>query len=144
MNQDFDYREVPHGFAHCFRGECPKSPNCLRHTAATHSSEGEPYLSIVNPAHLPTDTSNCSFYRKDEKIRVAWGVKRLFDNMTQRQACDIRQTLVAHFEKNEYYRVYRKEHYLTPQEQAYILRVFQRHGIQEEPAYEYYSEVYLW
>ncbi len=144
MDTSFDYREVPYGFPHCFRGECPQSKHCLRHIAATHSAAGEQHLTIVNPARLPEDTSPCSFYCKSERIRVAWGVKNLFYKLPLQQAKDIKATLLAHYGKTQYYRYYRKEHYLTDKEQTYIRRIFQHYGIQEEPAYEYYTEVYRW
>lgn len=144
MNPEFDYREVPYGFPHCFRGECPQSSKCLRHIAATHSSAGESYLTIVNPAQLPEGTSPCSFYCKGEKTRVAWGVKNMFDQLPLQQATQIKQTLLSHYGKTQYYRIYRKEYSLSVKEQDYIRRVFRQYGIQDEPAYEYYTEVYQW
>ncbi len=144
MTSSFDYREVPNGFAHCFRSECSRSQQCLRHMAATHSAAGDSYLTIVNPAQLPEDASTCSFYRKIQKTRVAWGVKHLFDKMTCHQTYSIKQTLISQYGRTHYYRIYRKERYLEVWEQDYIRRLFQRFGIQEEPAYEYYTEVYKW
>lgn len=144
MNSHFNYQEVPHGFSLCFRGECPKSENCLRHIAATHSATGGPYISIINPAHLPEDTSACTFYHTDQKVRVAWGVKDMFNKLPYEQACSIKQALVSYYGRSHYYRVYRKERYLTTKDQAYIRHVFRRYNILEEPTYEYYTEVYQW
>ncbi len=144
MDVVFNYREVPYGFAHCFRGECPQCEHCLRHMAATHSSNGESCLTIVNPAHLPEPDTPCRFYIKGEKIRVAWGIKDLYEKLPMRQARAVRDSILARYGKTHYYRIYRKECHLLPKEQEYIAQLFRRYGIPDEPAFEYYTEVYPW
>ena len=43
-----------------------------------------------------------------------------------------------------YYRFYRKEKYLSPEQQEYIRRIFRQKGITEEPAFDSYTEEYKW
>jgi len=144
MNEEFDYRSVPFGFAHCFNHDCPRTEHCLRHIAAAHITIGCPTLSIVNPAHIPATISACPFFCSDTKIHVAWGVKNMFNKLPYEDAYRIKQTIISHYGKTMYYRFYRKERYIDPEQQAYFRRVFRNHGIKEEPAYEYYTDVYQW
>lgn len=144
MNTDFDYQAVPQGFAHCFNGDCSKADTCLRRLAAQHCTSDKPYITIVSPASIPADTSQCSYFLPIQKVRVAWGVKNLFDNVPFNLAADMRHQIVAYFGKTYYYRVYRKERFITPEAQRYINHVFIQNGIAETPRFESYSEVYKW
>ena len=52
--------------------------------------------------------------------------------------------IINHFGRNEYYRIYRKEHGLSPESQNYIRQVFRSKGFTEEPAFDSYTEEYQW
>lgn len=52
--------------------------------------------------------------------------------------------MLSHFGRGLYYRFYRKEKYLSPEQQEYIRRIFRQKGITEEPAFESYTEEYKW
>ena len=50
----------------------------------------------------------------------------------------------GHYGKTGYYRLYRGERGLMPKDQAYIKQLFRNKGIKEEPAYQRYTEEYIW
>ncbi|MDO4755189.1 MAG: DUF6078 family protein [Parabacteroides sp.] len=144
MENTIDYLSVPHGFAHCFNHSCPKADQCLRALAAKQSASGNSFICIVNPAFYPSEGEVCSFYKKNEKVRMAWGITHLFDEVPYRKACELRKRLISHFNKSHYYRIYRKELPLTPTEQQYILRLFEQEGITKIPTFEFYTEECNW
>ena len=56
----------------------------------------------------------------------------------------LKNRLIAHFGRGKYYRFYREESYLSPDDQAYIRSIFRQYNIQGEPAFDSYSEEYSW
>ena len=142
MENKFDYQSVPYGFAHCFHSQCIHKEECLHHLAAINCTSQYPTLSIINPNRIPRDTTDCPYFRKAQKYRVAWGIRHLLDNVPHKCAAPMRNQLVGHFGKTTYYRFYRQEQGLFPKAQAYIRQVFKQYGIAEEPKFERYSEEY--
>ena len=120
MKTDFDYQAVPQGFIHCFKDDCSRSDTCLRRLAARHCTADK------------------------QKIRVAWGVRNLFDDVPLSLAADMRRQIVSYFGKTHYYRIYRKERFITPEGQRYIRHIFTQNGITDALQFESYSEVYKW
>lgn len=135
---------APYTFARCFNAQCSKAEKCLRRMAALYDTNSYPFISIVNPDCLPADTCNCPHFRDAEKIHVAWGLKNLFDRIPYVDAISLRSQLLGHYGKTTYYRFYRGEHYLSPNEQNYIRRLFRQKGITDEPAFERYTDEYKW
>lgn len=137
-------KPVPFNYARCLNEQCPKASGCLRHVATLHTTRENSFISIVNPNCIPTDGTACPYFEKAEKLHVAWGIKHLLDNIPYKKLASVKDPLVAHFGKTLYYRFYREERYLTPNDQAYIRQVFRQKGITEEPVYSSYSDEYNW
>ena len=134
MKTDFDYQAVPQGFIHCFKNDCSRSDTCLRRLAARHCTADKPLITILSPAAVPADSSQCSYFLPIQKIRVAWGVRNLFDDVPLSLAADMRHQIVS----------YRKERFITPEGQRYIRHIFTQNGITDALQFESYSEVYKW
>jgi len=77
-------------------------------------------------------------------VRVAWGIKHLLDDVPYKSLQPLKNQLIAYFGRGKYYRFYRKECSLSPEDQKYIRQTFRQHGIKKEPAFETYSEEYRW
>lgn len=144
MKDEFNYKSVPFNFAHCFQSQCLKAAHCLRNIAAQHVTNDSPFISIVNPACIPTDAEACSFFQSSQKIQVAWGIAHLLDHVPHKEATGLKSLLIGHFGRSKYYRLYRKENPLTPEDQAYIQRLFRQRGIQEALSFDSYSKEYNW
>lgn len=140
MENIFNYQSVPRHYAHCFNRQCVRSRECLRHLVATNSTAQQDVLTVVNPNRIPSDTSTCPYFRAIEIVRLAWGVKYIFDDVPHKAAKAMRKQIIAHFGKATYYRFYRRERALTPEDQQYIHRVFKQHGIIHEPRFETYTD----
>lgn len=144
MNENFNYEAVPYQYTHCLNEKCPKGEKCLRRLVALHSTDQYPTLSIVNPKCIPGDGSACTFYKPIQKIRVAWGIKHLLDRVPHQDAETLKSQMLGHFGRGMYYRFYRKEKFLSPEQQEYIRRIFRQKGITDEPAFDSYTEEYNW
>ena len=66
------------------------------------------------------------------------------DNVPHKDAEQLKSLMLSHFGRGMYYRFYRKEKYLSPEQQEYIRRIFRQKGITEEPAFDSYTEEYEW
>lgn len=144
MKTQTNNRQAPYNFARCLNNQCPKEGECLRRIAARHDTVENPFIHVVNPMCIPADTGQCPFFRSAEKIHVAWGIKYLLDNVPHQSAQAMKKRIIARFGRTKYYRFYRKEYYLTPEDQEYICRLFREKGIREAPVFEAYSEEYRW
>ena len=122
MEDEFNYQAVPYGYTHCFNACCPKGEKCLHRLVAVHSTNQYPTLSVVNPNCIPEDAKACPFYKSIRKIRVAWGVRALLDDVPLKDAVSIKDRLLQHFGRSLYYRFYRKEYSIDQEQQVYISR----------------------
>lgn len=71
------YDNAPRGYTLCLSAGCASADHCLRQLAARHLSRAPMSVSVANP--LLTDTKGegaCQFFRKAEKVRVAYGFKQ--------------------------------------------------------------------
>lgn len=137
-------KPAPFNYARCYNEQCPRATGCLRHVATLHTTNKDTFISIVNPSCIPADTTACPYFETAEKIHVAWGVSHLLDDIPYKDIASIKSQLVGYFGKTLYYRFYREERYLTPEDQAYVRQVFRRKGITKEPRYNSYSDEYNW
>ncbi|WP_293667408.1 DUF6078 family protein [uncultured Parabacteroides sp.] len=144
MENDFDYKLVPYDFAHCFNTQCPKAGSCLRSLAGEESKSGDRFITIVNPAYYPSGEDECPFFKPCQKVRMAWGISHLLDNVPLKEATGLRQQMIAHFNKSLYYRFYRKEYALSPRDQHFIRQLFKQRGIVGEPVFDSYTEAFDW
>lgn len=144
MEDEFNYEAVPYGYTHCFNAHCPKGKKCLYHLVALHSTNRYPTLSVINPNCIPEDAAACPFFHPIRKIRVAWGIRHLLDNVPHKDAETLKGFMLSHFGRGMYYRFYRKEKFVAPEHQEYIRRIFRQKGITEEPMFDSYTEEYEW
>lgn len=134
----------PTDYPRCLHAQCPKAAECLHQLAAQQDTGDRAFITVVNPKAIPADADACPHFKSARKVRLAWGVKNLFDTLPQKQAKIIKAEILQHFGRTKYYRIYRHETYMEPGEQEYIRKTFLRHGIQESPAFEEYTEGYVW
>lgn len=144
MEDEFNYQAVPYGYTHCFNTHCPKGEKCLRHLVAMHSTNQYPTLSVVNPNCIPEDANSCPSFHPIRKIRVAWGIKHLLDNVPHKDADSLKRMMLSHFGRGLYYRFYREEKFIAPEQQEYIQRIFRQKGITDQPIFDSYTEEFEW
>ncbi len=52
--------------------------------------------------------------------------------------------IIAHLGKTHHCRMQSKEYSVGPDEQEYLRRVFRKHHVEEEPAFECHTDEYQW
>lgn len=133
-----------YNYARCFNSQCAKADNCLHRLAALHDTTEYPTVWSINPLCIPADSNQCPYFQSSKKVRMAWGINHLLDEVPHKNLQPLKSQLIAHFGRNKYYRFYREECYLTPEDQDYIRKAFRQHNIPTEPAFNSYSEEYQW
>ena len=136
--------KVPFGFARCYQERCPLKENCLRYYAAQHEESEANSVLIVNPRRIPEDASKCAHFKSLKKVRIAWGVKHLYDEVPAKQLHALKSSIIAAIGRTRYYRCYRMELGLVPGEQQFIAETFRRYGLTTKPIYDHYTEEYDW
>ena len=136
--------KVPNNYTLCIKGDCPKAANCLRHvTVAMMPAEVERW-SIVSPAYLAQMEGECPMYRSAEKVQYARGFVRMMSELTVKQAHAVKEGIIATFGMAMYYRMRKGTRLITPAEQETIYNQLEQQGITERPAFDAYTEDYLW
>ena len=135
---------APKDFARCLNATCPRSQNCLRRTAALQDTDEHLFLKVVNPLRYPKEGEECELFRSTDKVRMAWGVTHLLDNVPYKEGSLLRNMIINHLGRSQYYRCFRKERPFSPQDQQTIRLLFRQRGISEEPSFDYYTNEFNW
>lgn len=128
----------------CQNSACAHAGDCLRYCCFQELTDEAVSIRVLNPLRYPQGEGACDQYRTTEKIRVAWGIKDIFRGLPYESARYIKQDLLSHFGRTKYYRFYREELPLLPADQKATRAIFRWHGVETEPAYTRFSEVFDW
>ena len=136
--------KVPNNYTLCIKGDCPKASNCLRHVAVAMMPAEVQRWNIVSPAFLAQMEGECPMYRSAEKVQYARGFVRMMSAMTVHQAHAVKDSIIAAFGMAMYYRMRKGTRLITPTEQETIYNLLEQQGITGRPAFDAYTEDYLW
>ena len=142
MEKAFNYQDLPYDFAHCLNSGCVRADQCLRRKMALLLPNERETVMIVNHQRFSPTGEDCSFFKKDEKRVFAKGFSTMLNLLPQEKAIQIRKLLTAHFGKSLYYRFYRKECLISPEQQAFFKQAFLSQNIQEPPVFDEQIERY--
>ena len=90
MEKQPQFPFAPKDFARCLNATCPRSQNCLRRTAALQDTDEHLFLKVVNPLRYPKEGEECELFRSTDKVRMAWGVTHLLDNVPYKEGSLLR------------------------------------------------------
>lgn len=124
MEKQPQFPFAPKDFARCLNATCPRSQNCLRRTAALQDTDEHLFLKVVNPLRYPKEGEECELFRSTDKVRMAWGVTHLLDNVPYKEGSLLRNMIINHLGRSQYYRCFRKERPFAPQDQQTIRMLF--------------------
>ncbi len=136
--------KVPTNYILCTKSDCPKSANCLRHTAVSMMPAEVQTWHIVSPAYLAQTEGECPMYRSAEKVMYARGFIRMMSALTVKQAHAVKDGIIATFGIAMYYRMRKGTRLINPAEQEKIYELLNQQGVTERPAFDAYTEDYLW
>ena len=123
MEKQPQFPFAPKDFARCLNATCPRSQNCLRRTAALQDTDEHLFLKVVNPLRYPKEGEECELFRSTDKVRMAWGVTHLLDNVPYKEGSLLRNMIIN---------------------QQTIRMLFRQRGISEEPSFDYYTNEFNW
>lgn len=137
-----DFNKIPDWWPLCPGFDCPQKETCLRHVAYTQAPQGVTRWTCVLPQALTDGT--CSYYRKDERVLMARGFSKLFDQLHSRDLRhDIRIALTDYFNsKGSYYRYRNGEQLLSPEQQQEVRRIVSQKGFDDDFDFDEYIECF--
>ena len=141
--ENFDFNDVPSGWAVCAGTDCPKAAECLRHLAYLHiPHEKTTTMCVMSWAQAE---GKCLCYVPIEKVMLARGLNGLFRRLKSRDARhDLRIDLTKHLGSNgSFYRYKNGERWMTPDIQEWILQQLQTYGVELEKPFDEYKESYF-
>ena len=136
--------KVPTNYTLCIKRDCPKAAMCLRYKATLMIPADVMKWSILSPAYLAQMEGECPHYRSAEKVQYARGFVRMMSAFTVKQAHALKDSIIATFGMAMYYRMRKGTRLITPAEQETIYKLLEQQGITERPAFDAYTEDYLW
>ncbi len=134
----------PASYMVCMNSTCAKAETCLRHRGFREISPETVSVRVLSPLRYPQGDDACAYYNSAAKVRVAWGIRGLLDNVPHNRVTAVRNALRAYFGRNKYYRIFRGELPLLPAEQDAIRDIFRENGIETSPAYDRFTEETCW
>jgi hypothetical protein len=138
---ELEYDEIPSGWPVCFLNGCPLQGECLRHKAGLTLPPTALQTLAVTPAARKED--GCPMFFPIQTVRVALGFTRIFKEVKQRHAPEMRARLARYLGGNgTYYRYRRGERPLMPGQQQWIKDLFSSYGYTEEVAFDAYRDVF--
>ena len=136
--------KVPTNYTLCIKRDCPKAETCLHHVATQMMPAEMQKWSILSPAYLAQIAGECPHYRSAEKVQYARGFVRMMSAFTVKHAHALKDSIIATFGMAMYYRMRKGTRLITPAEQETIYKLLEQQGITERPAFDTYTEDYLW
>ena len=139
LKEDFDFRNVPNGWALCFNENCKMKDACLRYMAAQFAPADMTTATCVTPHALHGD--ECKKFVAERYDTEAWGMSRLFDGVQHDHFTQLRDALYSMLGRRNYYRYNNGERVLSVKQQQQIADLFKRYGYQDAPTYDHYVKV---
>jgi hypothetical protein len=120
------YETMPEHYLLCFNDKCPLADSCLHRLAEQSGQQKDDLVWAVNPNR--NSEENCKYYQENKVVSMAYGMTDSFHDVKADDIANLRNTLISHFGRGSYYLRRNGKRPITPEEQRYIARVFQRFG----------------
>lgn len=133
------YENIPSWWQLCFLQDCGRKTQCLRHLAGKSIPDTLLSAPSVTPAVLKH--AECPMFREVEVVRAAVGFSRIFSEVKQRHAPEMREKLSRYLGGNgTYYRYLHGIRTLMPEQQQWIRTLFANYGYGDEVEFDDYQE----
>ena len=140
-NKDFDFNNVPRGYALCFSTDCPLRSTCMRHLAGENVPADMTIGTAVFP-HARHDDA-CEHYREVRLIRCARGFSDILADMRRSDYTAMRHRLVDYLgHGGSFYRFRSGERLLTPEQQEWMRQLMRDFGYDDNIQFNGYVTTY--
>ena len=99
----------PEQYKLCSNSACKNSENCLRQLCYRQITENDIGIYVLNPLLFPGENEECPYFKTDKKIKLAWGIKNILDDIPNKKASEIKKELLIKYGRTKYYQFYRCE-----------------------------------
>lgn len=140
IKESFDFSCVPPIWQLCFCEGCPQHEECLRFLAGQHV----PDTMAWGPAIYPSAYRNgsCKYFKEIRMIKAAYGFDTLFKEVKQKHHSVLRNQIKRYLGGHgTYYRYHSGKRLLTPEQQQWILDLFNEYGYTDGLAFDAYRDV---
>lgn len=145
MNEVINLSEMPKLFNLCNQTECPCAGTCLRQILYPEiAGREQPLLDMINPVWAAKQKKPCKYYLKNEKVRRARGFKCTTRAIPSGSISSFRSSAIHRIGYKRYYQGRRGDILLTPEEEAVIIRLAKKYGVQRECYFDSYEYVLVW
>ena len=132
----------PEHYLFCANDNCEKADNCLRRLAEKYGLSKDAIMQMVNP-QLCCGNS-CRYYREKKIVRMAYGMKQLYEKVLAKDIASMRYAVNSHFGNGSYYKRRNGKQPITPKEQLFVDKVFKVHGYAEGAVFDRYADEPEW
>lgn len=139
------YDNAPRGYTLCLSAGCASADHCLRQLAARDLSRKPMSVSVANP--LLTDTKGegaCPFFRKAEKVRVAYGFKQAMSRIESGKVAGARTLIMSKTSRRNYYHLLNGDTSMSPEMQEHVSAVMQQYGVPAPVEFDRSEWQYRW
>ncbi len=139
------YDNAPGNFSLCFKAGCASAGRCLRWLAGRDLGTGTRFVSVANP--LLADGRGegaCPFFRRAEKVRVAYGFKRAMGQVPSGRVAGARAAVFPMISRRYYYYLLNGDRPLWPEDQEQVASVLQGYGVPAPVEFDRYEWQYRW
>ena len=137
--------KAENGYTVCFADHCPMKECCLRYLVGQKMPDATSTYRCVNPRFQDVGTTNCSLFRKADKVTFAKGMMHIFnDDMPKRVEPHVRQSLISNHCRTYYYEFRNGERLIPPSVQEEIRQYFREVGWNGEILFDGFAEDYEW
>ena len=132
--------QLPSMWTYCFNEHCPQHNECIRFISGKYVDDTKDAGSAVFP-NACRDGRKCKLFKQARVVTFAWGFKKLFYNVRQRDAATLRLNLKAFLGSHgTYYNYANGRCKLTPEQQQGVLNIFRKKGYTENLEFDHYVE----
>ncbi|UKK53909.1 DUF6078 family protein [Prevotella sp. E2-28] len=143
--KDIFKEKAENGYIVCFADNCPLKECCLRYLVGQKMPDTTSSYHCVNPRFQDVGTTNCSLFRKAEKVKYAKGMTHLFnEDMPKRVEPYVRQHLINSHCRTYYYEFRNGERLIPPTVQEEIRQYFREAGWNGDVIFDGFVEDYEW
>ena len=122
-------------WALCQADNCPQAEDCLRHISRFTIPDNVKKHNCVLASACSYD-GHCPMFISKEPVRMAVGMSNMLDKAGREQGERIRADLYKLFgNKRRYYRFAEGRYKISPEMQAKVAELLNRHGLEGEPQF---------
>lgn len=138
------FREMAKNGAVCQSQSCPKREHCLCSILKDYVPEHYAVVTVVNLRNPRMQSEDCPRFCPDLPVRMPFGLRKMYYDMPTHLERSVKNSLISIFSRRRYYDYHCGRRPITSDVEATIRQTLLAAGWQQEPAFDGYTEEYLW